>query len=158
MFCFVFKRFCLTFKVVHVYESISYFTLYLFACCICCLHVYSACGFVSLHDCTVFMFVFVFRLHNKDKYPFTKIFVLVKGIREFNIFFSKVSVSTNLTFEVNVSQYRWCGVIPRFPKTKKQLPKFWWGGNEITIDQTVVASQILSAMVKYCKINSDKMK
>ena len=106
LFCFVFKRFCLTFKVVHVYESISYFILNLFACCICCLHVYSASGFVSLYDCTVFMFVFVFRLHNKDKYQFTKIFVLVKGIREFNIFFSQASVSTNLTFEVNVSQYR----------------------------------------------------
>ena len=106
MFCFGFKRFCLTFKVVHVYESISYFILNLFACSICCLHGYSACGFVSLYDCTVFMFVFVFRLHNKDKYQFTKIFVLVKGIREFNIFFSQASVSTNLTFEVNVSQYR----------------------------------------------------
>ena len=50
--CFVFKRFCLTFKVVHVHDSISFVILYLLACCICCLHVYCACGFVCLHDYT----------------------------------------------------------------------------------------------------------
>ena len=31
---FVLKRFYLTFKVVHVHESISYVILYIFACCI----------------------------------------------------------------------------------------------------------------------------
>ena len=41
VFCFVFKRFCLTFKVVHVHECISYVIL-LFACFPClwlCLSV-----------------------------------------------------------------------------------------------------------------------
>ena len=52
LFCFVFKRLCLTSQVVHVHESISYAILYLFPCCICCLHVYCASGFVCWHDST----------------------------------------------------------------------------------------------------------
>ena len=46
--CFVFKRFFLVFKV----EVISYVILYLTACCICCLHIYSAYGSILLHDYT----------------------------------------------------------------------------------------------------------
>ena len=38
------------------------------------------------------------RSHNNGEYTFTKIFVLVKGMKECNIFFfSKASVSSNLT-------------------------------------------------------------
>ena len=38
------------------------------------------------------------RSHNNGKYTFTIIFVLVKGMKECNIFFfSKASVSSNLT-------------------------------------------------------------
>ena len=40
------KRFWLTFKVVHVHESISYVILYLFAYYICFLHLSSACNFI----------------------------------------------------------------------------------------------------------------
>ena len=88
MFCFVFKRFCLKFKVAHLHESISYVILCLTVCSICYLHVYCACDFVCVDDCTqysVFVFVFVFRLHNKGKYAFTKILLLVKGTKECNI-------------------------------------------------------------------------
>ena len=51
------------------------------------------------------MFVFVSRCHtirvNKDEYPFTKIYVFVKEMKEFNIFlFSRVSVSAILTRKV----------------------------------------------------------
>ena len=48
---FVLKRFYLTFKVVHVHESISYVILYIFACGIYCLHVY--CVLVVLFVCMV---------------------------------------------------------------------------------------------------------
>ena len=48
---FVLKRFYLTFKVVHVHESVSYVILYIFACCIYCLHVY--CVLAALFVCMV---------------------------------------------------------------------------------------------------------
>ena len=44
--CFVFNRFCLTFRVVHVYESISYFVLYFLVIFVVCM-------------LTVLLFVFV---------------------------------------------------------------------------------------------------
>ena len=65
VFCFVFKRFYLTFKVVHVHESISYVIWHLFGC-ICCLHVYCACVFVYMILC-IYVYICVFRLHNKDE-------------------------------------------------------------------------------------------
>ena len=73
VFFFFFKRFCLTLKVVHVHESISYVIL-LFASFPC----FGLCIYVC---------ICVFRLHNKGEYPITKIFVLVKGIKECNILF-----------------------------------------------------------------------
>ena len=61
-FCFVFRTFCLIFKVVHMHESISYIMLYLFACYICYLYINCACNFIYLYDSkwySVFTLVFV---------------------------------------------------------------------------------------------------
>ena len=87
VFCFVFKRFCLTFKVDHVHEFIIYVILYLFDCYICYFHVNCACYFIYLYDCTFFLpgiyvCICVSLPHTKGEYPFTKIFVLVKEIKE----------------------------------------------------------------------------
>ena len=41
--CFVFKRFCLTFKVVHVHDSISFVILYLYLVFTCLLYLLFAC-------------------------------------------------------------------------------------------------------------------
>ena len=90
MFCIVFKRFCFTFKVVSVYEHISYVLLYLLACYIFYLHLNCASNFSYLYDCTgfsVFVCISVLLPHNEGEYPFTKIFGLVKGMKECNIFF-----------------------------------------------------------------------
>ena len=88
---FVLKRFYLTFKVVHVHESISYVILYIFAV------VFIVCMFTVCLRLCLFAWLYlilcicvctcVFRLHNKGEYQFTKIFVLVKGIKKFNFFF-----------------------------------------------------------------------
>lgn len=60
VFCFVLKRFCLTFKVVQVHECIGYVILYLFASYICYLIVNCACNFIYFHGyICLFMFVFV---------------------------------------------------------------------------------------------------
>ena len=55
-----------------------------FACYICYLHV--NCAFICLCDC-IYVCICVFRPHNKGEYQFIKIFVLVKGMKECNIFF-----------------------------------------------------------------------
>ena len=76
-FLVVFKRFCLTFKVVHVHESISYVILHLCAC--------SICLFVWLY-LILCVCICVCRPHIKGEYTFTKTFVFIKGIKEGNIF------------------------------------------------------------------------
>ena len=82
------------FKVIHVHKFIiyAYIILYSFPSYICYLHVNCACNLIEMYDC-----ICIFRLHNKAEYPLTKIFVLVNGMKECNIFFfSRASVTTNL--------------------------------------------------------------
>ena len=54
------------------------------------LHLTCASNFSYLFDCTgfsVFVCISVLLPHNEGEYPFTKIFGLVKGMKECNIFF-----------------------------------------------------------------------
>ena len=92
VFCLVFNRFCLRLTMFMSPLVMLYF-IYL-------LVVFVACMFTVLVALVFFAWLYMilciyvcicaFRLHNKGEYSFTKIFVLVngvKGIKECNIFF-----------------------------------------------------------------------